>query len=164
MGSNSRTGSVNDTVLAKWDGEKWTHIKGPNSTISALEVYHDTLIVGGYFEKAMDLTVNNIAMYYPTEINDTDTVVNKIGDRFLGQNIPNPFKHTTSIPYYIPENSKGKLIILDNKGSLIKEFLLLPGRDMLELYLEEFCPGIYYYKLIIDDGKIEEFKKMVVSE
>ncbi len=41
--------------FAAWDGKHWEKIKGPNTSVGSLGIYHDTLFVGGYFREAINL-------------------------------------------------------------------------------------------------------------
>ena len=85
VGGGSMTGTEGDTVVAAWDGRSWERIGGPNSTVTSLIEFQDTLYVGGYFETVSGDSLSYIAKYYepnlPTCLNyssaiakDADTV------------------------------------------------------------------------------------------
>lgn len=95
---------------------------------------------------------------------DEETLLELSNDTafFLGDNIPNPFDNTTSIPYYVPFGSKGFLQITDAKGKLIDEYALQQGKNKLEVSLEYLKAGTYFYSIIID-GIIKASKKMILE-
>jgi hypothetical protein len=81
---------------------------------------------------------------------------------FLGQNIPNPFEETTTIPYSIPQGSKGKLIVQTAKGKTVLTKPLQAGENTITLSLETLKSGVYLYTLEVD-GKVVDTKKMIVQ-
>lgn len=157
-GSLLLVGSDSATIyIAKWNGSQWQKVLGPNSTVFALQVYKDTLYVGGVFT----LPYNNIARYYDTLT--TVTEEKKTEQGYLGNNIPNPFGTTTVIPYYIPPGSKGIMTISDIEGKPIKTYMLTENNNNLEVSLTGFKNGVYFYTLNIDDGRIIRHKKMILN-
>lgn len=51
--------------IAFWNGEKWDSVgSGTNNTVAALEVFQDTLYVGGYFNQAGDLPAFGLAKVF----------------------------------------------------------------------------------------------------
>jgi len=82
----------------------------------------------------------------------------------LLENTPNPFSHTTSITYYVPEVvEEAVMTITDQSGTLIKEVRLQqtgPGRlDIDAAYLPS---GTYFYSLLLD-GELHDTKQMVIQ-
>ncbi|MGB3948846.1 MAG: T9SS type A sorting domain-containing protein, partial [Bacteroidia bacterium] len=117
--------------------------------------------VGGYFTQAGTTSVNNIARWFSP---NTSVEEKKKEIEYLGNNIPNPFNNTTSIPYFIPKGSKGILTVNDMQGGLIKTFTLNEGSDKLEVSLTDCSSGVYFYTLDIDDGRIIRHKKMILNK
>lgn len=245
-GISGITGAISDTILAEFNGNKWTRILGPNSAIKALCVYKDELYVGGYFTMVGQDSVFGIARYYEppdtscdylqaiiqpknavlkisdsttvhfynniihgsswhwdfgdggtdtvrlpiytytsagvynvsvvvTYQNCTDTayttitIVDDAGIKdnykdtteYLGQNIPNPFDNSTSIPYYIPFGSKGYLQITNTKGELINKYNLQQGKNKLDVSLANLKSGVYYYSIFINGMKKKTLKMLI---
>lgn len=83
-------------------------------------------------------------------------------EEFLGANYPNPFSQSTVIPYYMPEESNNGLInIYDCNGKLLKQFTLEKGHNEIELNMQSFPSGLYFYYICLD-GTIQQYKKMVL--
>ncbi|MDD3877816.1 MAG: PKD domain-containing protein [Bacteroidales bacterium] len=81
---------------------------------------------------------------------------------YLGQNIPNPFSNSTSIPYYVPYGSIGLLQIHNTNGELINEYELQQGHNSLEISMASYKAGVYFYSIVID-GWVKGSKRMVVE-
>lgn len=83
----------------------------------------------------------------------------------LEQNIPNPFNHSTTINYTLPQQcSNAKIIIADNTGKSIKEINVtgtIKGSVMLDA--TTLSVGTYHYSLCAD-GKILGSKQMVLTK
>ena len=69
-GTFSQAGGVTVNSIARWDGEDWSALEGPNGVgitgiggVAALAVYDGELIAGGFFPEMGGLTVNNIARW-----------------------------------------------------------------------------------------------------
>jgi photosystem II stability/assembly factor-like uncharacterized protein len=91
-------------------------------------------------------------------------VPNYIPEKFtLGQNFPNPFNPTTSIPFELKESSYVTLKVYDIKGAIVKE--LVNGGWSASKYVSEFdgtdlSSGIYFYKLDISGDNTNEIFTM----
>lgn len=97
---------------------------------------------------------------YGIELPDTDT-----GDSGLEQNQPNPFSHTTIIPYTLPETGGHAVIsIHDMTGRIVHKETLpnQPGKSQVELDLSQLnANGTYFYSLHIGNKRIDT-KQMVM--
>jgi hypothetical protein len=83
---------------------------------------------------------------------------------WLGQNIPNPFAGTTTIPYYIPAGvSRAELVVRDVGGRELKRLELAErgahGQVVLEMGL--LGSGTYEYALVLD-GRVVAVKQMTL--
>ncbi|MBI4647876.1 MAG: T9SS type A sorting domain-containing protein [Bacteroidia bacterium] len=81
---------------------------------------------------------------------------------YLGDNIPNPFRNTTIIPYNVPDGKRGNIIIYSITGVLIKRYEVSFGKGRLEINLEGWQAGVYTYSMEIE-GKVVQTKKMAVE-
>jgi len=81
---------------------------------------------------------------------------------FLGDNIPNPFKNTTVIPYSLPAGAETALLNIYNiQGQLLKTYSLVKGTNNIEISLGNYQSGVYLYGISID-GIMKQYKRMVL--
>ncbi|MBW8049724.1 MAG: T9SS type A sorting domain-containing protein [Cytophagales bacterium] len=82
----------------------------------------------------------------------------------LNQNDPNPFKESTIIRYFIPDNvNNAQLMIYDLTGKFIKEVPIEKGFGSIEVFASDLSSGIYSYS-IVADGEVIDKKKMVLTK
>ena len=76
--------------------------------------------------------------------------------------VPNPFKESTTISYFIPDDvNKAQIIFYDNTGTVLKTVdILEKGAGQINVYAPDLSSGVYSYSLITD-GQLFETKKMV---
>lgn len=88
-----------------------------------------------------------------------------LGSSFsLEQNLPNPFKGTTTINCFLPEN-KGNAFInfYSQSGILLKSVKITgEGKNTITLNAKELSAGIYSYSLVAD-GKVVDTKQMILQ-
>jgi hypothetical protein len=86
-------------------------------------------------------------------------------DAALDQNAPNPFNQTTTIKYFLPENSKNaRLTITSMSGAVVSDYVLKgKGNGQVTLHANEFAAGNYSYSLIID-GSVVSTKSLVLTK
>jgi PKD repeat protein len=141
-----------------WDfGDGGTDtVRMPVHTYASAEVYNVSVIVT--YQNCKDTAYTTV-----TIVDDAGIKENKNDSiEYLGNNIPNPFNNTTTIPYYVPNGSKGSLQITDANGKLVKEYALQQGKNTLEVTLKNFNAGTYFYSIVID-GKDMQTKKMILQ-
>ncbi|HTN16196.1 MAG TPA: tail fiber domain-containing protein, partial [Chitinophagaceae bacterium] len=82
----------------------------------------------------------------------------------LGQNIPNPFDHMTSIPFSIPATAQKASIRFNAlNGNLIRTMDISErGKGQVTVNAGELSAGMYTYTLVVDNQVIDT-KKMIVS-
>ena len=92
-----------------------------------------------------------------------EKIVDFVGDAQLFQNIPNPSRGSTVIPFNIPFNAADAYLnIVDMTGVVIKKISLIErGSGKIEIETSGLHKGLYIYSLIID-GKVAGTKKMQV--
>jgi hypothetical protein len=88
-----------------------------------------------------------------------------ITSALLQQNIPNPFNHTTTINYTLPQQYlSAKIIVTDKSGKTLKEVnLTAKGNGSLKLDASTLANGAYQYSLYVD-GKMIDTKQMVLTK
>jgi trimeric autotransporter adhesin len=93
------------------------------------------------------------------------TVNSSLSSASLLQNVPNPYNHTTSIAYNLPEQfSSAQIIITDVSGKVLKTITVSgKGKGVLNLDASSLASGAYNYSLLID-GKLIDTKKMVLTK
>ena len=98
-----------------------------------------------------------------------DTTVLGIGDVvfendvILYQNYPNPTETTTTVEFYVPQNTAADFNLYSSAGSLVNTISfssLNKGRHRVDINTAKLAAGIYYYTLEVK-GKVYS-KKMVV--
>jgi hypothetical protein len=86
----------------------------------------------------------------------------------LNQNYPNPFNPTTTIGFGLPEASLVTLKIYDILGrevaTLLENEEMDEGNQELMFNAAEFSSGIYFYRIIVNDGQYQQIKKMVLMK
>ena len=79
----------------------------------------------------------------------------------LEQNIPNPFNHTTTIGYTLPEKfSSAQIIIRDKNGKQLKQTTISSaGKGTININTSAMAAGVYHYSLYVD-GRLIDTKQM----
>lgn len=83
----------------------------------------------------------------------------------LGQNSPNPFKDSTLISFYLPDEEEVTFEFFNSNIETIKkiEDVDYPaGKNEIVFNAENLPPGIYFYRLKV--GKFVDVKKMVLID
>jgi hypothetical protein len=83
----------------------------------------------------------------------------------LEQNSPNPFNQSTTIKYFLPENSKNaRLTITSVTGVVVSDYVLKgKGNGQVTLNANEYAAGNYTYSLIID-GSVVSSKSLMLTK
>jgi Secretion system C-terminal sorting domain len=103
----------------------------------------------------------------PTSV---ENKINKSPENFiLMQNYPNPFNPTTNIKYWLPEQSKVRLIIYNSLGEYIVTLIdevQYTGYHNLIWDGSKFSTGIYILRIfanpLYNDGDFMDFQKMLL--
>lgn len=82
----------------------------------------------------------------------------------LNQNYPNPFNPKTRISFALPTSSDYTLTIYNVTGQKVTEFngSHEAGNVEIDVDASSYSSGVYFYKLIADNGRFTETKKMVL--
>jgi len=83
----------------------------------------------------------------------------------LEQNIPNPFNHTTTINYTLPERYlSAKIIVVDELGKIIKAIDLSGKGSGSVIFSSPFTAGASYQYSLYVDGKLIDTKQMILAK
>lgn len=156
------SGESDIIYLARWDGIKWNPVIGPNKAVRTLQVYKDTLYVGGYFNKIKDDSIRYLAGYF-VPATGMDAAIPYM-EYILGDCQPNPFSEQTVIPYRIPASvQQARLRITDVTGRTLALYTLSSDKERAVLSLQGYAKGMYLYILEIEGVPVET-KRMILSK
>jgi hypothetical protein len=87
-----------------------------------------------------------------------------INNASLEQNIPNPFNHSTTINFTLPQKYfSAKILITDKSGKTLKEVNVSgSGKSSLNIDASTLSSGTYQYSLYVD-GKLISSKQMILT-
>ncbi len=113
----------------------------------------------------------DIIEQYQTQVEDQENRINRLESLLLDkpvspsnkensneirldQNIPNPFRGSTTINYFIPQQiNQAKLIVVDTNGRQIQSHDLESGKEAsIEISLHNLPSGNYVYSIISNKG------------
>ncbi|MCX6272917.1 MAG: T9SS type A sorting domain-containing protein [Bacteroidetes bacterium] len=105
--------------------------------------------------------IDNVYLTYPSLLKDPKEV-------YLGQNMPNPFNHSTEIPYYLPEDGKVTINVFDMLGKVVMNLadeLQNSGTHQVRIGENNLRPGVYTYQLEFHNNNLQTCKslKMLVK-
>ena len=89
----------------------------------------------------------------------------KMSGASLGQNVPNPFGSTTTVPYTLPENfSKASIVIINAAGKMLKT-MNVNGKGKGSLNVNSFLlsGGANQHSLYVDDQIVDTKQLMIVK-
>lgn len=111
----------------------------------------------------------DVAKVFNSEVDNTITKEeNTIPTSYeLSQNFPNPFNPTTKIQFALPSDGKVQLVIYDILGrevaKLVNNEFRSAGRYVSEFNGSRLASGVYFYRILVNDGKdFTQVKKMVL--
>ena len=80
----------------------------------------------------------------------------------LGDNFPEPFVNNTTIPYELPEQTKGQIVVRD-MGQTITTIEISEGYNVINISTKDWKPGIYLYSMELEGYQVFS-KKMIISK
>ncbi|MDD2634861.1 MAG: T9SS type A sorting domain-containing protein [Bacteroidales bacterium] len=83
-------------------------------------------------------------------------------DAYMEDNFPDPFTDRTLVNYYLPEGINGEIRVNDMYGKTVANYKLKEGENSLEIFNNNWSPGIYTYTMFAND-KLIEVKKMIIT-
>jgi hypothetical protein len=129
-----------------------------------LSALSDPIKIGLYegceIANSMAQAYNNVTLSAPELVNMSVGIsdLNASG-LWLGKNYPNPFSHSTSINYSIPDNGLVIINVYSITGTVVKNLLLesqLQGEHTIEFSRDGLEPGIYFIKLEYSNAGIHQ--------
>ncbi len=96
--------------------------------------------------------------------NTSSVYAGALSSAALLQNIPNPYKNSTTIQYNLPAKfSSAQIIVTDNAGKILKQVNVSgAGKGSVNINASSLAAGNYNYSLWID-GRLIETKQMILS-
>lgn len=93
--------------------------------------------------------------------------IDLISERFeMHQNYPNPFNPTTTITFDLPEPSIVTLAVYDilgrEIGKLLENAELDEGNNEIFFDASDLASGIYFYRIVVNEGQYHQLKKMIL--
>lgn len=81
----------------------------------------------------------------------------------LGQNYPNPFSGTTTVPFTLPNDASVTLFVMDAMGKMVytTQGYYPVGDNVITLNMDNFSTGIYYYGIVVDGQR--QMRKLIVK-
>ena len=139
VGCNSRTGPAKIYE----NGTKWVNV-GNDKNCTYVDVY--------------------FAVNHSNPRNEKSENKISFSNNLLEQNIPNPVTDTTTIGYFLSDDSQNSFMkITDLSGRTIQSIPLeKKGKNQVQVNCLEMSPGIYFYSLMVE-GEVKATKKMVVQ-
>ena len=98
-------------------------------------------------------------------VSSTKLSGSQVSSASLGQNMPNPFNHTTTINYSLPQQfANAQIIITDQMGKTIKAVNISgSGKGSLSVDASAMVSGNYNYSLYVT-GKFIDAKQMILAK
>ena len=86
----------------------------------------------------------------------------------LRQNYPNPFNPTTTIEFNLNQDALVTVKVYNTIGqeiaTLVNNEEFNEGENSIEFDASALSSGVYYYRLIVNDGQFQEVKKMMLMK
>ena len=97
-------------------------------------------------------------------VSNKSTVNVRLSTASLKQNIPNPFNHTTTINYTLPQTYSSAQIIVTNKsGKTLQQINVSGTKNSVSIDASTLASGAYQYSLYVD-GRLIDIKQMVLAK
>ncbi len=152
--ANARWLKLGDYYFEQGDNQKI--IRLTNESIGSRLVFTDAVML---------LNTNRI-IGDPTGFGNVTPDSSRIPDNFdLGQNFPNPFNATTTIPVQLRQEENIVMELFDTTGkfiAIVYRGKLSPGRHLIRFDASGYASGIYYYRLSAN-GQMHS-RKMVLMK
>lgn len=158
-----------DPALAKPAGVPTEHTQTTKSeTIDFKAVNYTELIpllIKGMQEQQKEIDALKQQITTLTGNSSSDAKIATLSSAMLLQNVPNPYKNSTTIQYNLPAKfSSAQIIITDNAGKVLKQVNVSgAGKGSVNINASSLAAGNYNYSLWID-GRLIDTKQMLLSK
>ncbi len=153
---NSKTKTINDTVIMSWDGTNYTNRLGADAEIYGLSVVNDKLIITGEFNHILTNNISKMASYYLDPVGVSNTKVNRSTFNIY----PNP----TTSQLNISNLSNYKNVRISIRNSLsekVKEMDVDFTNNDCTISMEGLSMGIYFIQFFEEDVLVDTQKFIV---
>ena len=119
---------------------------------------------GGLRDFPIDANPDNNQTTKVSVVNYVEGIPTVNGDSFvLGQNYPNPFSGTTTVPFTIPVDASVTLFVMDAMGKIVytTHGFYPAGDNTVFLDMANYATGVYYYGIIVDGQR--QMRKLIVK-
>jgi hypothetical protein len=86
----------------------------------------------------------------------------------LSQNYPNPFNPTTTIEFSLPADAFVTLKVYNMLGQEVATLLnreeMSEGDNSVDFDAARLSTGVYYYRLVVNDGELQQVRKMMLMK
>jgi hypothetical protein len=86
----------------------------------------------------------------------------------LSQNYPNPFNPTTTIDFTLPADAFVTLKVYNMLGQEVATLLnreeMSEGDNSVDFDAARLSTGVYYYRLVVNDGELQQVRKMMLMK
>ena len=168
----SFTKTIDDTVncyhIVKWVDNEWKPMgSGTDLYIYTVSVAGDSVLIGGTFNFTGDTLNQKIGLWY-----NTANSQNKRQDDYTIANtdiklniFPNPADHESIIEFYLEQSVFAEIKIYDLQGKhllTLAEDQFSPGKNRVIWDNNEYPPGVYLCKIIINGSEVKT--KKIIKE
>jgi hypothetical protein len=147
----TNAGGVASNYIAMWDGTNWNSMTtdtfsipgGALLTVDAIDVYHDSLIIGGSFTSINgDTACRKIAKYNAAltgvlERNQTNSM----------RVFPNPASNQITIEFASPANTILEITNIFGQTMYAETIKGISGKQSKNIDLSAFSEGVYFVRL-----------------
>lgn len=147
-----------DTMLTKINGA----FSGPYAQVSQspLMISGAALLDTIPFLQKNPLAIQQRLEFKPEMLDETPN------EFALHQNYPNPFNPSTTINFTLQEQSVVTLKVYNLLGqevaTLINNEELDEGEQTIDFVADGLASGVYFYRLVLNNGEYQDFKKMLL--
>ncbi|MFZ7114354.1 MAG: T9SS type A sorting domain-containing protein [Bacteroidota bacterium] len=153
IGNFITAGNLYSPGIARWDGNDWCSIESNfNGGANAIEFYHDSVIVGGYFDPINTNAVNNIAKKSVSSIEDTCLFHIGVNEFELNEILIFPTIFSNKLTIISSQFQIKKVEIFNSLGRLV--FSLELNSFNAEFLIPELKSGVYFAAVSTENSKI----------
>jgi hypothetical protein len=150
-------------MLAGFTSEGNPIVHDPAKTDGYAKVYDKYDLAHSWFEKG-GIAYTFFPLDQTSSIQFDNTLALGIPKTFqLSQNYPNPFNPTTTIPFYLPDQTNVKIAIYDVQGQLIETLYdqnTAPGSHSISWNADYLASGNYY--IVMSSSKFYKVIKAIL--